>query len=157
MFLENLLMLLFWAFIGTQEALICRYTAGKAEKNNHLRLPVVMMMASVIIGNILAYLFPSADGPMSFGNAGWSAPQAEVAQTREAEETQEALQGEKETVKPDSTSADAGAPVHDGFILIRGGSFLMGSPNRNGSTGILIENFKKGAEEAGHTVETTAV
>ena len=127
-FLENLLMLLFWAFIGTQEALICRYTAGKAEKNNHLRLSVVMMMASVIIGNILAYLFPSADGPMSFGNAGWSAPQAEVAQTREAEETQEALQGEKETVKPDSTSADAGAPVHDGFILIRGGSFLMGSP-----------------------------
>ena len=30
---------------------------------------------------------------------------------------------------------------------------LMGSLNRNGSTGILVENFKKGAEEAGHTVE----
>ena len=24
---------------------------------------------------------------------------------------------------------------------------LMGSPNRNGSTGILVENFKNGAEE----------
>ena len=25
---------------------------------------------------------------------------------------------------------------------------LMGSPNRNGSTGILVDNFKRGAEEA---------
>ncbi len=30
---------------------------------------------------------------------------------------------------------------------------LMGSPNQNGSTGILVQSFKKGAEEAGHTVE----
>ena len=34
---------------------------------------------------------------------------------------------------------------------------LMGSPNRNGSTGILVENFKKGAEEAGHSVEVIDV
>ena len=31
-FLENLLMLSFWAFIGTQTALICRKAAGKAER-----------------------------------------------------------------------------------------------------------------------------
>ncbi|MBQ8961126.1 MAG: flavodoxin family protein [Ruminococcus sp.] len=30
---------------------------------------------------------------------------------------------------------------------------LMGSPNPNGSTSILAENFKRGAEESGHTVE----
>ena len=30
---------------------------------------------------------------------------------------------------------------------------LMGSPNRKGSTSILVENFTKGAEEAGHSVE----
>lgn len=34
---------------------------------------------------------------------------------------------------------------------------LMGSPNRKGSTGILAENFAKGAEEAGHIVETLDV
>ena len=34
---------------------------------------------------------------------------------------------------------------------------LMGSPNRNGSTGILVENFTKGAEEAGHLVEVIDV
>jgi multimeric flavodoxin WrbA len=27
---------------------------------------------------------------------------------------------------------------------------LMGSPNRKGSTSILVEQFKKGAEQAGH-------
>ena len=34
---------------------------------------------------------------------------------------------------------------------------LMGSPNRIGSTGILVEQFKKGAEEAGHSVEVIDV
>ncbi len=34
---------------------------------------------------------------------------------------------------------------------------LMGSPNRNGSTAILTENFTKGAEEAGHSVEVIDV
>ena len=30
---------------------------------------------------------------------------------------------------------------------------LMGSPNRKGSTSILVESFTRGAEEAGHSVE----
>lgn len=34
---------------------------------------------------------------------------------------------------------------------------LMGSPNRNGSTGILVESFKNGAEGAGHSVEVIDV
>ncbi|MBR1383532.1 MAG: flavodoxin family protein [Ruminococcus sp.] len=34
---------------------------------------------------------------------------------------------------------------------------LMGSPNPKGSTSILAESFKKGAEESGHTVETIDV
>ena len=34
---------------------------------------------------------------------------------------------------------------------------LMGSPNRKGSTSILVESFKKGAEEAGHSCEVIDV
>ena len=34
---------------------------------------------------------------------------------------------------------------------------LMASPNRSGSTAILAEQFKKGAEEAGHTAEMLEV
>ena len=58
--LENLLMLSFWAFVGTQTALICRNAAGKTEKRNPF-LPVIAIMASVIIGIVLAFTFPSMD------------------------------------------------------------------------------------------------
>ncbi|MDO4193278.1 MAG: flavodoxin family protein [Erysipelotrichaceae bacterium] len=34
---------------------------------------------------------------------------------------------------------------------------LMGSPNKHGSTGIIAEQFVKGAEEAGHTAEVIDV
>ena len=44
--LENLLMLIFWAFIGTQLANLCR---SKANKQNPL-LPVVFILLSVVIG-----------------------------------------------------------------------------------------------------------
>ena len=32
-------------------------------------------------------------------------------------------------------------------------SILMGSPRRNGNTSILCDEFARGAEDAGHTVE----
>ena len=34
---------------------------------------------------------------------------------------------------------------------------LMGSPNKNGSTSILVDNFKRGAEESGHGVDVIDV
>ena len=34
---------------------------------------------------------------------------------------------------------------------------LHGSPNKNGSTGILVEEFRKGAVEAGHNVSVIDV
>ena len=34
---------------------------------------------------------------------------------------------------------------------------LMGSPNKKGSTSILVDSFKKGAEESGHNVEVIDV
>ncbi|MGI5873486.1 MAG: flavodoxin family protein [Bacillota bacterium] len=36
-------------------------------------------------------------------------------------------------------------------------TILMGSPNRKGSTHLLAESFKRGAEEAGHTCEVIDV
>lgn len=36
-------------------------------------------------------------------------------------------------------------------------TILSGSPNRKGSTNILVEEFKRGAEEAGHTCEVIDV
>ena len=82
-FFENLLMLSFWTFIGTQIALICRNAAGKAEAKKNPFLPVVAVMVSVIIGIALMHLFPSTDGQASFGNTDWSVPQAESEKTGE--------------------------------------------------------------------------
>ena len=36
-------------------------------------------------------------------------------------------------------------------------TILMGSPNKNGSTSILADEFKRGAEEAGHDCEVIDV
>ena len=76
-FLENVLMLFFWGFMGVQAAQICRNAARKdAAKKNPL-LPVVFMMAAVIIGILLQLVLSSGDSAESFGNADWNAPQAE--------------------------------------------------------------------------------
>ena len=65
-------MLLFWAFVGTQGALLFRKSHGKeGEKKNHL-LPAVLVMAAVILGLVLNMVFPSGNG-QGFGSAGWSA------------------------------------------------------------------------------------
>ena len=60
-FLENLLMLSFWAFIGTQTALICRNAVHKAGTKKNLLVPAAAILASVIIGIVLILLFPAAE------------------------------------------------------------------------------------------------
>ena len=36
-------------------------------------------------------------------------------------------------------------------------TILMGSPNKNGSTSILVDELERGTEEAGHTCEVIDV
>ena len=73
-FLENILMLLFWAFAGAQGALLCRKSYGKENEKKNPLLPAVFVMAAVIPGLVLNMVFPAENG-QSFGSAGWSAPQ----------------------------------------------------------------------------------
>ena len=56
-----LLMLSFWAFIGTQTALICRNAVHKAGTKKNLLVPAAAILASVIIGIVLILLFPAAE------------------------------------------------------------------------------------------------
>ena len=116
-FLENLLMLSFWALTGTQTALICRKTVQKAASKKNPLIPVVSIMASVIIGIVLMFLFPSADGQGSFDTTDWSAPHTEVTQTKEPAGTQESSQEENLAAKSDSVQADDSVSVDDGSTL----------------------------------------
>lgn len=53
-FLENIMMLLFWAYTGAQCALLCRCSAMKnKEKKNGFLMPVILLMAAIILGLIL--------------------------------------------------------------------------------------------------------
>ena len=111
-FLENLLMLVFCAFIGDQTVVFCRKTArrdtsgtgGKAEQNSIHMLPLVLIMAAVSIGLVINGIFPAENA--GFGNAGWDTQEESAEQTEPA------------------TSAE----VKDSFVLIEDGSFMMGSP-----------------------------
>ena len=48
-FLENILMLTFWVYIGTQVAVICRDSQMKNEEKKNPLLPVIFIMAAIII------------------------------------------------------------------------------------------------------------
>ena len=52
-FLENILMLIFWAYIGTQAAVLCLNAHRKTKEKKNPLLPVIFIMAAVIIGLIL--------------------------------------------------------------------------------------------------------
>ena len=51
-FLENVLMLLFWAFIGTEAAALCRNSQMKTENKKNPLLPVVFILGAIILGLI---------------------------------------------------------------------------------------------------------
>ena len=106
-FLENVLMLSFWALIGTQLSHICRNAASKSAGQNPL-LPVIYMMAAVSIGILLQLLVSPGEDTNSFGGADWSTPQAEAAQETEADSAQAAI-SENEAAAQDSETA--GGPV----------------------------------------------
>ena len=99
--LENVVMLLFWAFVGCQTAVLCR------KKGNPL-LPVTLILAAVVIGLILNMIWPNQN---DFGSdSAWGAGMETPWQSAETQ--------------PNATSA----PLDDGFIHIEGGNFQMGSP-----------------------------
>ncbi len=104
-FAENILMFLFFVYTGAQAALLC---------TDRKRKPVVHIgqtAAAVIIGLILNAVFPSPFKP-DFAEAGMnSSPPAEENPEATADEPDEAEE------------------ISDGFVLVEGGTFLMGSPD----------------------------
>ncbi len=66
-FLENLLMLCFWTLAGMQTALILQKVAKKREDDHHRFLPAAAILASVVIGVLLLFVFPAAQSPVTFG------------------------------------------------------------------------------------------
>lgn len=111
--LENVAMLLFWAFVGCQLALMPR------RKSNPL-MPVVLVLAAVVIGLVLNTIWPD-NNDIGF-DSGWGSAAESPWQASEPEPMVEyEVEGESGMV---STTVS----VDDGFVLVEGGAFQMGSP-----------------------------
>ena len=122
-FFENVLMLLFWVFTGHHLSLLL--TAVKAkdrDKKKNPLFPVIFIMAAVIIGLIMNTAFAEdKTGSWDSGTAGWEAQM-------QHESVTESVQTENENADTEEAAYADTADVQDGFILINGGAFLMGSP-----------------------------
>ena len=77
-FLENVLMLSFWAFIGTEVAFFCRNSQIKTEEKKNPLLPVVFIMGAIILGLVIN-MISGGTNKEDFGGAGWSSFDTEVA------------------------------------------------------------------------------
>ena len=75
-FLENILMLTFWAYIGTQVAVLCRNSQMKTEEKKNPLLPVIFIMAAIIIGLVINMVSGGISGQDS-GEAGWNSSDTE--------------------------------------------------------------------------------
>ena len=142
---ENILMLLFWAFAGTQGAVLCRNANGKDTDKHNKLLPVVFLMAAVILGLALSVAFSLKDAQES-GGADWSAGQETKEESTDpsgsasAEQADPSTSAEQEAGTEESDTSQnipagqnpsAGQnpeEVRDGFVLIEGGTYQMGSP-----------------------------
>ncbi len=99
--MENVAMLLFWAFLGCQLALMLR------RKGNPL-MPVSLILAAVVIGLILNMIWPGSHD-VGF-DSNWGS----------------AAESPWQSAEPEPGAASA--PLADGFVHIEGGTFQIGSP-----------------------------
>ena len=119
--LENIVMLIFWVFVGMQVMnLLIKKGKDQKEKVNPL-LPALMIMSAVIIGFVLNGSVGVKEGMSEAGD--W---QFQVAAEPEAE-----IKTQDSSGKPEQTQAEqiSTGDIKDGFVLINGGSFMMGSPS----------------------------
>lgn len=107
---ENVLMLMFWVLAGTVCAELCTRRAQKTAENRTLH-PLLSLGAAVCIGVIALMAFPQKETPVSF----------EPVMPQETPSASEI---------PEEELSDQTDPslIEDGFVLIKEGTFLMGSP-----------------------------
>ena len=127
-FLENILILLFWAFIGTEVALLCRNSQMKAEDKKNPLWPVVFIMSAIILGLVINMISGGTE-KQDFGEAGWSTSDEMVtdSSSEKADITEAMTSGQNDQIQDSLTKAEP-SNVQDGFLMIDGGTFLMGSP-----------------------------
>lgn len=70
-FLENILILIFWVYIGTECSGLCINSQKRSEYKKNPLLPVIFIMTSIILGLVLN-MVSGGSGKQDFGGAGWN-------------------------------------------------------------------------------------
>ena len=122
-FLENLAEMFSFAFVGANAFRLIRGLNSKTQEKKNPLLPVVCILLAVIIG-----LVPNLLNKDS-GNAApaWDIPQDTAPVSANTHKAEPSGNTPAETDHAAGNQKDP-ASVTDGFVLIQGGSFLMGSP-----------------------------
>lgn len=118
--LENLAMLIFWAFAGSQLSKLLQ----KNKDKKFSVTPLIWLGAVVIIGIILNYAIGDSTDNSGFDTSGWQTSVQTT--TQNAQETVQNTTNNKESHLAENNGLQT---VNDSFILINGGSFSMGSPD----------------------------
>ena len=114
-FLENILMLTFWAYIGTQIAVLCRNSQMKTEDKKNPLLPVAFIMGAIILG-LIFYMVSGGSDERDSGEAGWSASDEMVTDSLSEEaDTAETMASSKDNQTQGSQVNVDSSNIQDGF------------------------------------------
>ena len=114
--LQNLAMLMFFVLAGY---VVSELTQKNKDKKYSAK-PLVWLGCAIIIGAVTNYALKEKRADNSFGNSSWQNSQSTTVQT---------TSNQTESVKEAQNSTSVTTAINDGFILIDGGSFNMGSPD----------------------------
>ena len=98
---------------------------GKANKEKNPLVPVVSLLVSVVTGLVLLFVLGKSGAQTQ--TADWTATQNTFVETSVTEETQ-STNGVETTMETMLEQLDPSS-VNDGYVLISGGTYLMGSPD----------------------------
>ena len=117
-FLENIAIAFFFVFVGANTVRLIR---SLNSKKNPL-IPVASVLAAVLIGLVMSALLPGSSAAPD-----WGVTQETAAVPDHA--VQSATLG-NQSANPDREKENRMDPsaINDGFVLIQGGTYLMGSP-----------------------------
>ena len=124
-FLENLAILVFFAFIGGQAAAFVRHEKDTVKMKSRRLRAAGLALAAILLGVMLTLLAgrgsqaPSWDVPADPGSTQQGASNNTSTSDTQANEPDKTTTPNTSTIIP---------KVDDGFVLINGGTFLMGSP-----------------------------
>ncbi len=121
-FLENLAVMFFFVFAGANTVRLIRST-GKVNKEKNPLVPVVSLLVAVVAGLVLFSVFGKSDSQAQISD--WSVAQTTYVDTTETTLSTNGVETTMDTILEQLDPSS----VNDGYVLIAGGTYLMGSPD----------------------------